>query len=165
MNIEQMPFQKALTLTSKCKIWSLSKTMKSSFLTLGAFCEEKKLVSPNVPFACYYNVDWEKLISLGPITMFMGMFSQIWHFDCGIPVTKFPEVEHSFQQKSYPYQRVVSITHHGPYHKISTSYKQLYNELKSQGLSAESAAFELYLNDPRKVKPSQLETKILIPIH
>lgn len=58
------------------------------------------------------------------------------------------------------------ITHQGPYAELHTSYDALYGGwLPQSGRQVRDApAFEDYLNDPRSTAPSELLTRIYLPL-
>ncbi len=162
--IEEMPFTSAVIIRSRCKIWGLPKVMKKSFFKLIGFMKENSFEMKYAPFSYYYNIDWNNLTTQSGIRMFLEMFTRIWYFHCGIPTVAEVTPRDEIEVIEYPYQKVATGIHNGPYHKVGATYKELYRWIKGQGLQAEPVSFEIYLNTPGEVKSDQLETKILIPL-
>lgn len=55
--------------------------------------------------------------------------------------------------------------HEGPYAALSSTYKQLEQDLTTEGLSGRGDTWEVYLNDPDDTPPSKLQTQIYWPIN
>ncbi len=66
--------------------------------------------------------------------------------------------------KEMPAQKVAMVLYTGPYEKCEPIYKELYSWIGKNNYEQCGPTMEKYLNDPRKVKPEELKTEILVPI-
>ncbi|WNO11136.1 AraC family transcriptional regulator [Teredinibacter sp. KSP-S5-2] len=62
--------------------------------------------------------------------------------------------------------RYATITHFGPYEKLSDTYRALYGKwLKDSGYeAADKPCIEIYMNDPESTAPEDLVTDIYLPL-
>ncbi|HYL57146.1 MAG TPA: hypothetical protein VEU73_16365 [Gemmatimonadales bacterium] len=63
-----------------------------------------------------------------------------------------------------PAARVGRVLHIGPYAAESESFARIADALKGAGLVGGNAHSEVYLNDPRRSKPAQLKTVLLLEL-
>ncbi len=86
--------------------------------------------------------------------------------DACVSVAKGFKAEAPFTVTQTPGGRCAQLIHTGPYSELHHAYTWLYNEWlpKSGEEPGDQPPFEEYLNDPRSVPPTQLQTAIRIPL-
>lgn len=75
-------------------------------------------------------------------------------------------VKGSREMKVYelPGGKMVHTVHRGPYESCEATYRMLFAWIETQGLRISGPIREVYLNDPRLVKPEEVITEIFVPI-
>lgn len=63
-----------------------------------------------------------------------------------------------------PGGKMVHIVHHGPYESCEPTYQRLFTWIETRGLHISGPIREVYLNDPRQVKPEEILTEIFVPV-
>lgn len=63
-----------------------------------------------------------------------------------------------------PGGRMARTIHRGPYEACEPVYLKLFAWIEEQGLKITGPIRELYLNDPREVRPEDIMTEILVPV-
>ncbi len=56
------------------------------------------------------------------------------------------------------------IIHKGPYEQCEPAYQELFKWISEKGYRITGSVREYYLNDPKEVKPEEIETEICAPI-
>ena len=84
--------------------------------------------------------------------------------DVNIPVDKEIADEGAFKCYTLEGGKFAKILHKGPYQECSTAYEKLFKWVADNGKKLTGPTREIYLNDPREVKESEIETNILAPI-
>ena len=153
-----------LHIERKCKMFAMPKEMQKGLPRLAEEAKAQGLETSGIPYTLYHGLDAAKLTNQGAFSRFLGMFTEVWHFDMGFPVVGEPEDNGEIKVVSIETQEVVSGLHIGPYHKVGASYKELYQWIFEQKLEPLDYCFEFYLNDPHITAANQLETKIIVPI-
>ena len=64
-----------------------------------------------------------------------------------------------------PGGKMVRTIHRGPYESCEPTYLQLFAWIEKKGFQTAGPIREIYPNDPREVKPEDIITEILVPIH
>lgn len=84
--------------------------------------------------------------------------------EVGIPFKGEAKPEGNVRIKKIPSQEVLYTIHKGPYREVGTDYAALYQHATQKGYTLQGSPMEIYLNDPAKVKESELLTEIRLPI-
>lgn len=84
--------------------------------------------------------------------------------DVGFPFKGEAKPEDKIKIKKIPAQDVLYTIHKGPYREVGPSYTTLYQYAKEKGYIPIGCPIEIYLNDPAKVRESELLTEIQLPI-
>ena len=64
----------------------------------------------------------------------------------------------------YAYEKIATVTHHGPYETAANSFNKLLASIEEQGLEIAGPPLQIWMGDPRQDKPEELKTKIIIPV-
>jgi len=64
----------------------------------------------------------------------------------------------------YEYKKVAVAIHYGPYETVANSFNNLLASIESQGLEVNGPPLQIWMGDPRRDKPEELKTKIVIPV-
>ena len=81
-----------------------------------------------------------------------------------VPIAKMVEVKGDFKCYELKGGKFAKITHKGPYDKCEPAYCKLFEWVKKNKKEINGCIREVYLNDPREVKPNEVLTNILYPI-
>jgi len=84
--------------------------------------------------------------------------------EVGFPFKGEAKPEGNIKIKKIPTQEVLYTMHKGPYKEVGPAYAALFKHAKEKGYSPHGCPIEIYLNDPAKVKESELLTEIQLPI-
>jgi AraC family transcriptional regulator len=63
-----------------------------------------------------------------------------------------------------PGGQMAKIMHYGPYDQCKPTYDKLFIWIAENGKTITGPIREIYLNDPREVKPEEILTEICVPI-
>jgi effector-binding domain-containing protein len=84
-----------------------------------------------------------------------------------IPVVSKKIRDGEFEVVDVPEVKVVTAIAQGPYYELYSVYSQLHEWIAKNNLSISKGKIyvrEDYINDPKKVKPEEIQTKISIPV-
>jgi len=84
--------------------------------------------------------------------------------EVGFPFKGEAKPEGNIKIKKKPAQDVLSTIHKGPYHEVGPAYATLFQHAREKGYTPQGCPMEIYLNDPAKVRESELLTEIQLPI-
>lgn len=86
--------------------------------------------------------------------------------EAGLEVDPATPLGQGMTMRELPPGRIATILYKGPYTGLEEVYHQLYNGwLPGSGEEAsDQPAFEIYLNTPRDVQPSELLTEVCLPL-
>ena len=84
--------------------------------------------------------------------------------EVGVPVSGAVEGDGPAKASTLPGGRAVTATHVGPYEGLKSAWEAVGAWMKEQGLEASAPPWESYMNDPSKVPPEKLETRIVWPV-
>jgi len=60
--------------------------------------------------------------------------------------------------------RCIQLLHVGPYDRVHEAFARMKAHVEANGLGFRGAHHEIYLNDPRRVKPEKLKTIVRMPV-
>jgi len=84
--------------------------------------------------------------------------------EVGIPFKGKAKPEGNIRIKKIPAQEVLYMMHKGPYKEVGPAYAALFKYANEKGYIPQGCPMEIYLNDPAKVKESELLTEVQLPI-
>jgi len=84
--------------------------------------------------------------------------------EVGIPFKGEAKPEGNIKIKKISAQEVLCAIHKGPYREVGPAYASLFKHVNEKGYTPLGCPMEIYLNDPAKVKESELLTEIQVPI-
>ncbi len=160
----EMEFGSALEIESKTKMSTMPKSMGKSFTTLGDYMKHKHVKCSIAPYARYVDVDWEFQTNAGFFANLIDMFKKEWHFFSGMTLESTIEGSGDIHVKIFKKRKYVKAVHYGPYQNVGKLYGQMYLWAKEQKLKCLPESIEFYMNDPKDVKKSELETVLYIPV-
>jgi len=84
--------------------------------------------------------------------------------EVGVPFKGEVKPEGNIKIKKVPAQEVLYTIHKGPYREVGPAYAALFKHATEKGYIPLGCPLEIYLNDPNKVKESELLTEIQLSI-
>jgi effector-binding domain-containing protein len=60
--------------------------------------------------------------------------------------------------------KAVACVHEGPYDRLHDTYRVMEDWMAERGLRHAGTPYEFYLNDPQDTSPSELQTRIVMPV-
>lgn len=164
IELVEMEFGPSIEIESKTKMFAMPKEMVNSYTKIHDYINEKHVKCSIAPYARYVGVDWEYQVNAGFFSMFKDMFTKIWHFYSGFPLETALEGEGDMHVKVHSKSKYIKATHYGPYQNVGKLYTKMYKWGKDNGHKCLPESFEFYMNDPKEVKKSELETILYIPV-
>ncbi|MBF0234358.1 MAG: GyrI-like domain-containing protein [Desulfamplus sp.] len=158
--------QQALCISETVGTMKLGKVMGPAYQAIMDHFKEHdiKCGEKDIPFTKYKNIDWEKLNRKGLFAMINMMFFHKWEIDIGIPCPESATGEGLIKKMQLESGKYVRTIHKGPYMKVGDTYKKIRTYAIEHNLKFENYSIEFYLNDPREIPASQLETEVLVPV-
>jgi len=84
--------------------------------------------------------------------------------EVGFPFKGVATPEAEIKIKKVPAQSVLYVVHKGPYSQVGPAYAALFEHTRKQGYIPLGSPMEMYLNDPAKVRESELLTEVQLPV-
>lgn len=145
-------------------VWKMPSVMSKDFNLILEHLKFKGVDCNEAPYARYLDIDWDLEMKKGIFVNFIRMFTKRWHFQVGMPTTTKIEGVNNLIDRQIQNKKYVKTFHYGPYQKVGSTYKKMYDWAKAQNMSFENESIEFYLNDPRDTKKESLKTMVLIPL-
>jgi len=146
------------------KVWQMPKTFGRDYEKINSYLVSNDAECSGVPYARYVDMVWEKEVNRGLLDNIVAILFKSWHFYAGLPSSKVLQSSGEFQTQEIKSQKYARALHKGPYKEVGPVYKALYEWANTQGVTLKNEAIEFYLNDPADVKPTEIETEILIAL-
>lgn len=145
--VKEQRGQPTLFIRRRTPVQELKKVLGEVYGALGQYLGELKETPAGPSFVAYHNMDMQNL-------------------DCeiGFPVSKKLAGKGDIQAGELPSGKVATCLYTGPYPEISRAYEELNRWINEHHYHAAGAAYEMYLNDPNRTPPAQLQTKIVFPL-
>ncbi len=158
--------QHAICVSKIAGTLKLGKVMKPAYQQIIDYLEQHgiNLGEDNIPFTKYKNLDWEKISKKGLFSVIDMLFFYKWDMDIGIPCPDSIKATRCIKKTQLESGKYIRMIHKGSYKSVGDTYKQILDYATEQNLKTENYSIEFYLNDPREVKTSQLETEVLVPV-
>ena len=153
-----------IEIEERIPVWRMPAAFGQDFKRIAEYLELQGAQIVGMPYGRYVEMDWEKEIYQGKLARFFTLFTKKWHFFVGMCASKPVSGEGELKAQALVSQRYAKAIHKGAYKKCGSTYKALFEWVKTQGLSLQDQAIECYANDPNEVDEADLETVILIPL-
>ena len=147
------------------KVWQMPKTFGRDYEKINNYLVSNDAECSGVPYARYVDMDWEKEVNRGLFASIATILFKNWHFFAGLPSSKMLQSRGEHHAQVLKSQKYARALHKGPYKDVGPTYKALYEWSIAQGITLKNEAIECYLNDPSEVKPTEIETEILLPLN
>lgn len=118
----------------------------------------------DIPFTVYKNIDWARVGQKGFWSFIKLMFFHQWEMEIGIPCPESVKGEGRIKNFQLEAGRYIRTLHKGAYRNVGETYNAICLHAEKQNLKLKDTSIEFYLNDPREVSESELETEVLVPI-
>ena len=158
--------QHALSISKTAGTMQLGKVMGPSYQAIIAHLEDNgiKMSEENIPFTKYNEIDWEKSNKKSLFSFIQMMFFQKWVMNIGIPCPESVPEKEDIKKMTLEAGKYLRAIHKGPYMKVGDTYKLIQKFAEDKKLKLKNYSIEFYLNDPREVSASDLETEVLVPV-
>ncbi len=143
-NVEEQFPQPVLLIHSTTAVQDLPQTLGHGYQAIMQYLEELQRQPAGAPFVAYYNMDMANL-----------------DIDVGFPVDGFLPAKEPIQSSSLPAGRVATCEYTGPYPGMAGAYEELNQYIKDHEYKPTGVVYEFYLNEPGKVPPEELKTRIV----
>lgn len=148
IDVIKVETQKTLILHAVVKPEEVTKQLAKDISKVASYIKLKNIPAANTPFARYLQFEPPK-----PVEM-----------ETGYAVAAVNSGEGDILLHELPEGRAAVTKHVGPYEKIAPAYEAIHAWMESSGEKPGGAPWEVYLNDPAKVKPEELKTVIYYPL-
>ena len=100
-----------------------------------------------------------------PFAIYHSMEGDTVELECGMPVGSQMDGTDRVQPGELPCGAVATVTHMGPYDDLPRTWTALTEWIRSQGLEAAGAPWEVYVTDPgAETDQSKWRTDIFFPV-
>lgn len=166
ITIKEIPPSPALSIKAEVGTFKMAKIMGPAYEKIMAHYQANNIETTenDIPYCIYHDVDWGAMKQKGLLPMIKLMFFHTWKLEMGIPAKGACSPAENMVSAVFPSGKFLSTIHKGPYMKVSETYNKLIAYAEQNGLSFNSYSVERYLNDPREVKSSEIQTEVLVPL-
>lgn len=152
-------------IAEKIAMWKMPITIEKDLTTLYEYLKSQNQTEHiGIPYTRYVKINWQEQMNKSLWQIIMDMFKYQWDLRIGIPTKLHVDGNDTIQSRTIPKQKYLETIHYGPYQKLGTTYKSLYYYAKEHNIELESSSFEFYQNNPKEVKPHELQTTVLVAI-
>lgn len=137
--------QLVVSVRTKTSFLELSKAIEVEYRKIYAYMEEIGQAPSGDPFVGYFNMDMNNL-----------------DVEIGFPVAKEVPGKEEIKLSGIPGGKYATMIYTGPYSGMKEAYKKLSEWMALHQIEPSYLAYEVYLNNPKKVKEEELETQILL---
>ena len=147
MEIRTMQEQRIASIRLRTPVGNLPAEMGKAYGEIAMLLGRQGSGPSGLALAVYHNMDMNDL-----------------DVEIGFPVAEAIRAEGRMKPGALPGGRTAVAVHHGPYDKIESTYDALMKFIQREKVVAQGLCYEVYLNDPRSVKPDDLLTEINFPL-
>lgn len=152
MNLEfrttQLQAQPYLGIRAKTTIDKLGAIMGPLFGEVYAYIQQGGQKPTGMPFSIYHSMEGDAV-----------------ELECGMPVGSHMDGTARVQPGELPCGTMATVTHMGPYEGLPNTWAALREWIRSQGLEAAAAPWEVYVTDPgAEADQSKWRTDIFFPV-
>jgi len=137
--------QSVLSVKTRAAVQELPKIIGESYAKIMTYLTELGEYPSGAPFVGYFNMDMNDL-----------------DLEIGFPVAKELAGRNDIVSSSIPKGKYVTCTHKGSYDDFETTYTEIMSWMTQNNYEMSGKSYEVYLNDPQTVAPSELLTEIFI---
>jgi len=146
-------------------MWKMPTTIETDLTTLYEYLKAKdQHKEMGMPYTRYIEVDWEEQMNKNIWQIFVDIFKFKWKLYIGIPTNNAMNASGNIKTQFIPNQKYLQTTHYGSYQKLGKTYKAIYHYAKEHKIILENSSFEFYQNNPKEVKPHELQTVVMVAI-
>ena len=84
-------------------------------------------------------------------------------WEIGFPITPQDLVQAPLEKKQWIFTSVISTVHQGPYETVGETYAKIKQWMENNNYVHAGPILERYLQDPRQVRPEEVQTEIWVP--
>ena len=139
---------------TQCDLDSIGKKMEDDLRVMGKYLEEGSLPKPEGVFSLYKDFDFVKR-RCDYTTGFLYSSEQ-----------QRGSLSDSFVVGSMPSHRALKMSHQGPYRFLGNAWSAIhgFQRAKKHKVNKNVSMYEIYLNDPEKVKEENIQTELYLPV-
>lgn len=141
--VKEQVAQPALSIRTRTPVQDLPQVLGKGYGAITQFLGELQEQPAGPPFAIYYNMDMQNL-----------------DVEFGFPVFRKLAGKDDIQASETPDGKVATCLYTGSYSEMESAYTALSQWVKDNGYRATGVAYEMYLNDPDRTPPQELQTQI-----
>jgi effector-binding domain-containing protein len=153
-----------IEIEERISMWKIASVMARDYAQIRRYLQRKPGIEMGIPYSRYLDVDWETEMTRERTGKFLRLLTEKRHVQVGIPISTHLESSGLMNSRRIGRRLYIKTMHHGPYHTVGQTYKNMYAWAKEQGETPGNQSIECYLNDPQETEKSRLETMVLIPI-
>ncbi len=142
--IHQQAAASVLSIRVRLPVHELPDFLDQAFSSISQYLSEVGESPSGPPFVAYYNMEMENL-----------------DVEAGYPVSRPLAGRDAIRPGRLPEGQVAETIYTGPYQEIGPAYDDLSHWISANGHQASGVVYEFYLNDPARVLPEQLQTRIV----
>lgn len=144
--IELQP-QPTLCIRARTSVSQLPGTLGGGYKKIYEYLVNTGELPGGAPYVAYFNMEMDDL-----------------DIEAGYPVSKTITGNGMIKPGEIPAGRYGTTSFVGPYQEMSSAYEALTQWMQANKYEPSGTVYEIYLNDPAKVQPHELHTKILFPL-
>ena len=142
--IHQQEAAPVLSVRVRLPVHELPDFLDQAFSSISQYLAEVGEQPAGNPFVAYYNMDMQNL-----------------DVEAGYPVSRPLAGRDAIRPGRLPEGQVAETVYTGPYQEIGPAYEDLTHWVSAHGHQPSGVVYEFYLNDPARVLPEQLQTRIV----
>ncbi|OQY41540.1 MAG: AraC family transcriptional regulator [Anaerolineaceae bacterium 4572_78] len=146
-DLVERPTQPTLSIRTSSAVQDLPDVLGQSYGAISQYLAVLGESPAGAPFVGYYNMDMQDL-----------------DIEIGFPVSKELSGKGNIQTSEIQGGKFAATLHIGSYGEIESAYDALSRWMNENGHDSIGVSYEIYLNDPTRVQPNELQTKILFPL-
>jgi len=166
ITIKEIAPSPALSIKAEVGTFKMAKIMGPAYEKIMAHYQANGIetTEQDIPYCIYHDTDWDQVKKKGIVSMIKLMFFHTWKLEMGIPAKTACSPAQEMVSAAVPSGKFLCTIHKGPYMKVSETYDKLIAYAEQNNLSFDSFSMERYLNDPREVQSSEIQTEVLVPL-
>ena len=163
IEIVEKAFGPTLEIEESVTMMKMAKTLGTDYMKIQEYLKESGDSCEGIPYTRYLSVDWAAELKKSFFKMIIEVFTKKWNFRAGIPSSKSLPSKNEILSENFEEAKYITATHKGPYQNVGKSYTEIVKWAEENSVEIKSESIEFYLNDPKEVKPTELETQIYVP--
>jgi effector-binding domain-containing protein len=151
-----LPETQYIGITTQCTFDDIGKAMGADFEALEGYFADKSDLVNGLTFSIYHK--W-------------NMSKQLCDYTAAIPVKSLPDsvlnnLPSNMKLDTRPEYKVFTLRHTGDYAHLGNAWTTLYTMQRNKEIACLGKAhpFEVYVNNPNEVEPSELVTDLMFPV-